>query len=48
MTNKLKELEKILEKECPKYESDCKKCPYFNKCEEYGRLYRMEVLKNEN
>ena len=37
MTRK-EELEKILVKECPKYEDNCGSCPYSKECEEYSRL----------
>nr|DAG27136.1 MAG TPA: hypothetical protein [Caudoviricetes sp.] len=37
MTRK-EELEKLLDKECPKYEDNCGSCPYSKECEEYHRL----------
>lgn len=41
MTNKeFKELEKLLTRECPKYENDCTTCPYSKECDEYARLTR--------
>lgn len=33
------ELEKLLERECIKYENDCHTCPYKKECEEYKELY---------
>ena len=38
MQDKIKELETLLEKECPKYENDCTKCPYNEECNEYARI----------
>ncbi len=38
MEKKKKELEKLLTTECPKYENDCKKCPYDKECNEYEHL----------
>lgn len=35
---RLKELEKLLNAECEKYEDDCSKCPYGSECEEYTKL----------
>ena len=35
---RIKELENLLEKECKKYEKDCKTCPYAKECEEYEKL----------
>jgi len=35
---RIKELENILEKECSKYEDNCKSCPYFKECNEYEKL----------
>lgn len=38
MEEKRKELEKILENVCEKYEDDCGKCPYKKECEEYSKI----------
>lgn len=38
MEERRKELEKILEAVCEKYESDCNKCPKQKECEEYSKL----------
>jgi hypothetical protein len=38
MEERIKELEKILEAVCEKYESDCNKCPKQKECEEYSKL----------
>lgn len=35
---RLKELEKLLNKNCKKYEDNCSKCPHHTECEEYSRL----------
>lgn len=37
---KLEDLEKILEKVCSQYETDCNKCPCQKECEEYSKLYQ--------
>ena len=37
----LNRLERVLEKECPKYEDDCKKCPYSQECDKYAHLEEM-------
>lgn len=37
MTRK-EELETKLNKECPKYEDNCAKCPYSKECEEYCKI----------
>lgn len=34
------ELEKLLERECDKYEDNCSTCPYQKECEEYEKLYQ--------
>ena len=40
MTNKeFKELEKLLTRECPKYENDCTTCPYTKDCDRYAKEY---------
>lgn len=36
--NRMEELEKILEGECEKYETDCTKCPYQKECNEYAEM----------
>lgn len=38
MEERRKELEKILETVCEKYEDDCCKCPKRKECEEYSKL----------
>lgn len=43
MKERLIELETLLTSECGKYESDCTRCPYNEKCNEYARL--SEELK---
>ena len=40
MNERIKELEKLLERECLKNENDCTKCPYSKECNEYARLTR--------
>ena len=40
MKERIKELEKLLERECPKYENNCAKCPYSKECDEYARITR--------
>lgn len=40
--DRIQELEKILNVECPKYENDCNSCPYNEQCNEYARLNRPE------
>lgn len=43
MTNKeFKELEELLTRECPKYESDCTTCPYSNDCDRYAKVAETE------
>ena len=37
---KFEELERLLENECGKYDTDCSKCPHKKECEEYEKLYR--------
>nr|DAE30164.1 MAG TPA: Cas system-associated protein [virus sp. ctQmo6] len=32
------QIEKVLNKECEKYEQDCTKCPYKDMCNEYIHL----------
>lgn len=39
---RIKELEKELEKVCGKYENDCSKCPKQAECEEYCKLEQEE------
>ena len=46
MKERLIELETLLTSECGKYENDCTKCPYNEKCNEYARL--SEEAKHEN
>ena len=41
MRERIKELEKELEKVCGTYEKDCSKCPKQAECEEYCKLYRI-------
>ena len=41
MEEKIKALEKELEKVCGTYEKDCSKCPKQAECEEYCKLYRI-------
>lgn len=38
VANKLSQLETLLNKECPKYETNCNTCPYSNECDEYEKL----------
>ena len=40
MTERIKELEALLERECPKYENNCTTCPYSKEYDEYARLTR--------
>lgn len=40
MTERIKELEALLGRECPKYEDNCTTCPYSKECDEYARLTR--------
>lgn len=42
MEERIKELEKILESVCGKYEDDCTKCLYKKECEEYSKF---EIVK---
>lgn len=41
MEEKIKALEKELEKVCGTYEKDCSKCPKQAECEEYCKLYQI-------
>lgn len=34
----IKELEKLLNQNCKKYDSDCTRCPYSVKCDRYEKL----------
>lgn len=43
---RIKELEKILEKECEKYENDCATCPYSKECDEYEHI-TTEIKKGK-
>ena len=36
------ELEKLLERECGKYEENCSTCPYQKECKEYEKLYQKK------
>lgn len=38
MKERIKELEKILEKVCEKYDDNCGKCPYKKECDEYSKI----------
>lgn len=37
MNERVKEIETLLERECPKYENNCNTCPYSKECDEYAR-----------
>lgn len=43
---RIKELEKELEKVCGKYENDCSKCPKQAECEEYCKLAQIYEIVN--
>ena len=44
---RIKELEKILNAECGKYENDCSKCPRQKECEEYCKLSGIYEIVNK-
>lgn len=35
------ELEKLLNEECKKYDTDCTKCPYQKECNEYSKMWEV-------